>query len=521
VLVSLIRLGAGYRYARRLARGAQRIEADLYESNAVAVPMTIGWLQPKVLLPDQWRSWDGTRLRAVLAHERAHARRGDWAAAAMAAVNRSVFWFHPLAWWLERRLSRLAEQACDDAAILETGRPADYAQTLLEIAAAVKSSRGRVAWEMIAMAKAAEVSVRIDRILDQARTISAGVSRRWIVALVSVALPVFYATAVLQVKPAVAQPQEKPRAQEQTQTPAPQTKAVVEAPAPAPPARQNPKPAPAPKPAQLRVIHRVEPEYPKIAGQTGAQGNVQMEVTVAPEGHVTAVRIISGHPMLQNAAKDAVKQWVYSEQPTETHTIVTLNFVAPGPSPLGGGNIRPAVLISRREPIYPEEAKRAGVKGPVVLNATIAKDGNVIKVRVVSGHPALAKASEDAVMQWVYRPTLLNGAPVETETQVTLNFVGEPNTLQSTPGLEKAELIERKEPVHPGGELAGLGGTVMFRATIGLDGRLADIHVADGPAELVPAALAAVKRWVYRPAKLNGQLVESYTEITLRFAPVR
>jgi TonB family protein len=525
-LVSLIRLGAGYRYARRLARGAQRIEADLYESNAVAVPVTIGWLHPKILLPVQWRGWDETGLQAVLAHERAHVRRGDWAVAAMAAINRSVFWFHPLAWWLERKLSGLAEQACDDEAILETGRPADYAQTLLELAAALKSGRTRVAWEMLAMAKAAEVSVRIDRILDEARTISAEVSRRWKVGLVSVALPLIYATAVLHVKPAVAQPQEQPRAQEQTQAPAP---------APAPqPAQQNPKPAPAPKappqPLQaapaapvepLRLIHRVEPEYPKIARQTGAHGIVQMEATVAPEGHVTAVRVISGHPMLQNAAKDAVMQWLYSEQPAETHTIVTLDFVAPVPSFAGGGNIRQATLISRKEPLYPDEAKRAGVKGTVVLNATIAKDGRVTRVRIVSGHPILAKAAEDAVMQWVYSPTLLNGTAVETETQITLNFVGDTSTQTSVPGLEKAELIERKEPVHPAGELAGLSGTVMFRAKIGLDGRLADIRVTDGPAELVPAALAAVKQWIYRPAKLNEQPVESYTDITLRFVSGR
>jgi protein TonB len=61
----------------------------------------------------------------------------------------------------------------------------------------------------------------------------------------------------------------------------------------------------------------------------------------------------------------------------------------------------------------------------VVLNATIGKDGHIKAVKVVSGHPMLQNAAKEAVMQWVYKPTLLNGTSVETETQITLNFVGE------------------------------------------------------------------------------------------------
>lgn len=90
-----------------------------------------------------------------------------------------------------------------------------------------------------------------------------------------------------------------------------------------------------------------------------------------------------------------------------------------------GGNIQQAVLISRKEPEYPKIAKQTGAKGAVVLNATIGKDGHIKAVKVVSGHPMLQNAAKEAVMQWVYKPTLLNGTSVETETQITLNFVGE------------------------------------------------------------------------------------------------
>jgi TonB family protein len=281
-------------------------------------------------------------------------------------------------------------------------------------------------------------------------------------------------------------------------------------------------------PSQARsLVHRVDPEYPKIAKQTGAKGQVIMDVTVAPDGHVSAIKVVSGHPMLQNAAKEAVMQWTYAPQPTETVARVTLDFVGESPSGSASpsapsGQIQQAVLISRKEPVYPEEAKHAGVTGPVVLQATIGKDGHVTAVKTLRGDPALIGAAEEAVRQWTYRPTLLNGVPVETQTQITLNFVGNPSFFSTKDdGMEKAQLIERREPTHPGGELATLGGTVIFRAKIGADGRLSDINVNDGPAELIPAALAAAKQWLYRPAMLKGKPVEEYTTIFLRFTPGR
>jgi protein TonB len=98
---------------------------------------------------------------------------------------------------------------------------------------------------------------------------------------------------------------------------------------------------------------------------------------------------------------------------------------ASSPSPKSGGQIQAAVLIYRKDAEYPKIAKQTGAKGTVTLNATIGADGNIKKVKVVSGHPMLTNAAVEAVKQWRYRPTLLNGQPVETETQVLVNFVGD------------------------------------------------------------------------------------------------
>lgn len=79
-------------------------------------------------------------------------------------------------------------------------------------------------------------------------------------------------------------------------------------------------------------------------------------------------------------------------------------------------------LIRRVEPAYPPLARTARVQGRVVLEAVISKSGTIDDLRLISGHPLLAKAAIDAVSQWRYRPYILNGDVIEVETQVTVNF---------------------------------------------------------------------------------------------------
>jgi protein TonB len=80
------------------------------------------------------------------------------------------------------------------------------------------------------------------------------------------------------------------------------------------------------------------------------------------------------------------------------------------------------LLIHQVKPTYPHLAVITHVQGEVILQAVIGKDGTIQNLRVVSGHPMLIKAAVDAVQQWRYRPYLLNGEPVEVETQVRVNF---------------------------------------------------------------------------------------------------
>ena len=73
-------------------------------------------------------------------------------------------------------------------------------------------------------------------------------------------------------------------------------------------------------------------------------------------------------------------------------------------------------------PVYPPLARQARIQGNVVLHAIIDKDGKVAQLEVISGHPLLVQSALDAVKQWRYKPTLLNGDPVEVDTTITVTF---------------------------------------------------------------------------------------------------
>jgi protein TonB len=87
-----------------------------------------------------------------------------------------------------------------------------------------------------------------------------------------------------------------------------------------------------------------------------------------------------------------------------------------------GGNVQAANLIRKVTPVYPPLAKQARVQGTVRFTAIISKDGTIQQLQLVSGHPLLVQAAQDAVKQWLYKPTLLNGEPVEVVTQIDVNF---------------------------------------------------------------------------------------------------
>lgn len=87
-----------------------------------------------------------------------------------------------------------------------------------------------------------------------------------------------------------------------------------------------------------------------------------------------------------------------------------------------GGDVLAARLLKRVVPLYPQTARQMRISGTVRLLGIIAKDGSIQKLQVLSGHPLLQQAALDAVSQWLYRATILNGQPVEVEAPIDVIF---------------------------------------------------------------------------------------------------
>jgi protein TonB len=192
--------------------------------------------------------------------------------------------------------------------------------------------------------------------------------------------------------------------------------------APPPPPPPPPPPAEAPPVKVVKVAPRQfnagQLMAPKVIPKEIAQ--IREEELPPPSANVGVVGGVPGG--VPGGATGGVLGSVLSSVPT----------AAPPPPPVEkpktpqrirvGGNVQAANLIRKVTPQYPPLARQARVSGTVRFTAIIGKDGTIQNLQLVSGHPLLVPAATEAVKQWLYRPTLLNGEPVEVVTTIDVNF---------------------------------------------------------------------------------------------------
>lgn len=151
-------------------------------------------------------------------------------------------------------------------------------------------------------------------------------------------------------------------------------------------------------------------------------GSLLKNLNVTSDGLVT--KISSSAP--ESLIEEMIKASHVGETPTANNPQPKMRPAEPAPlTPRRirvGSNVQERKLLQHPEPVYPPLAMQARISGVVHLNAIIAKDGTVENLTVASGHPLLVPAALDAVKQWLYQPTLLNGQPVEVLTQIEVNF---------------------------------------------------------------------------------------------------
>jgi len=171
-------------------------------SRDLSTPVTIG---STVILPADSVDWDEAKLRIVLAHEQSHVRQGDFYLQLVAAVHAAVFWFSPLGWWLQRKLTELGEALSDRAGLEQAPNPAAYAQILLEFAAMPRPHPLSRPIPGVAMARRKHLSSRIERILNTRNfgLAFAGNRRHALIAVALVPIALVAVVACIRIVPTV------------------------------------------------------------------------------------------------------------------------------------------------------------------------------------------------------------------------------------------------------------------------------------------------------------------------------
>jgi beta-lactamase regulating signal transducer with metallopeptidase domain len=169
LIVFVTRFCLGWFGTRKLLQHSRRVEipkvGKAYESDQIAAPVTIGIFAPRIILPATWRTWPEGDLHAILVHETEHRRRHHLLTSFVSHINCCLFWFHPLAWWLDRKLAVCAEETCDDAAIRSVDSPQRYAAILVDMAKAVHLRGARLSWTAVGMKGTGALTQRVDRII--------------------------------------------------------------------------------------------------------------------------------------------------------------------------------------------------------------------------------------------------------------------------------------------------------------------------------------------------------------------
>jgi len=187
-----------------LLAGAQRSlgmsrSVRLFMSGDVAVPMTMGFVRPVIVLPRSAEEWDESHRRIVLMHEAAHVHAGDWLFNLAGRITCALYWFHPGAWWVARRLREDCELACDDRVIQSGARRSEYAELLV----AAVDTLGRSALSpagAVALAERGGVRARLAAVLD-AGHVTRPLANRWIVVAATTTLIVAAPTSAVRLAP--------------------------------------------------------------------------------------------------------------------------------------------------------------------------------------------------------------------------------------------------------------------------------------------------------------------------------
>lgn len=442
-------------------------------------PVTFGFRRPVVLLPQSLRELPQAIRRAVLAHELWHVRRRDWPWTVVEEAIRAMFWFHPAVWILLSRIQATREEVVDELTVLATGSRRSYLDALIAyadesplFAATAFARRRHLVQRMILISQEAAMSAR--RVVATCAMF-----------MIALALSGWYAVGAFPLvqapsdaiwsEPGPLELQARPVTPE---NPVPRrTRHVV----PHYPTEAEVLGArgvytlratldQSGRVAEARVVgltfnikNRVGMSF-RSSSQADFDRALQATVRGYPGGGSEALASYrSALEAMAQAARRAVTQWTYdppAEGPIAFEVQVAFGAPpVPPPPPPGpavssrpgmppppppaaprdtqtqtgswqayegairvGGNVKPPTKIKNVNPVYPPDAMTQRVQGVIIIEARIEPDGTVGHARILRSIPMLDEAALEAVRQWEFTPTLLNGNPVPVIMTVTVNF---------------------------------------------------------------------------------------------------
>ena len=570
-------------------------DAEFRVSPRVVRPVTFGLRGPVVLVPPGFAGFEPVQQTAVAAHELLHVARRDWARTVADEVLLSVLWFHPALWWLVDQIRLSTEQLVDLDVVRLVRARKPYLEALLKLAAVGPTPMLRPASLFL---KHGHLAQRVALLVREVP-----MSRVRLVSSFAVVMALLAAGGwfVVQALPLSASP-------EAAVLPlAPSPSPAVQAPPPPPP---PPPPAPAAKSkqsaptvdaaltvtkpgtaavsdkaiAELKARTASEPDNPEVhytlatyywdrafngKGLTDGQkasfvaaglSAVDRALQLKPD-YINALiyknLLLRSKATLQtdpDARRDLVLQAdKLRDQAIKLRETQDAWDAVPKNALKIGGAIAPPTKVKHVAPVYPPEAKAAGVSGVVVVETVIGPDGKVLDTRVLRSVPKLDAAAIDAVKQWEFTPTLLNGAAVPVVATMTVNFVldGKPGKSGVPGGAGSAAPLPPPPPPPPpppghepldpaavrigGGVMpptkildvlpvyppaareARIQGVVILEALIDGKGKVEQARVLRSVSELDQAALDAVKQWVFTPTLINGKPVKVVMTVTVNF----
>lgn len=499
---------AVHRLARSL-RIARRV--DVVESPWIDVPAVVGWLRPTILVPvGAFTGMSWQQIEAVISHELAHVRRHDYLVNSLQNVVETLFFFHPSVWWLSRQVRIEREHCCDDVAVSVCGSAVEYARAL----ATLEESRPHMP-----LALAATDGPLVARIR---RLVTTGSREPRVRSFPIAACVVVIMGALLFTSDQIAQ-------------------------AKAPGAADVAPAVDAYDPASRAAAATAESLDDRFVTPMRDPRDATVPTNPASRDRVT---VAARRDAAATQAPDAVPP-ASPSQPT-------------APVRVGGG-IREPRKTEHVAPIYPEAARAAGVQGVVILEAMIDTDGSVSGITVLRSIPDLDQAAINAVRQWRYQPTLLNGQPVAVMMTVTVNFTltartettvvhqpggaeslvttGGPGTGRGRGASGQASGIGLSAPApHPAGMLrvggaiheprkirsvppiypaaaqaAHVSGVVILEVVVDAGGNVAGTQVLRSVPMLDAAAIDAVRQWQYIPTRVNGVPTPVLMTVTVNF----